>query len=174
MQQVTDALNEVKDLYQKLTGAPAPEIQPPSFLPFPPGVDPLDHAVREAEDLKRLAERLADRPDPIAWVPRADSFIGRDAWTYLVEVPGLTREQLKVVLSGGECVVRGERKLPETVSHVQPLAMERPWGTFERRFALPPDAKAEDVSARYSEGVLEVRALVKGEGQTPEQAVEVH
>ena len=53
------------------------------------------------------------------------------------------------------------------------LTVERPWGTFERRFVLPIGCNADAVSARYHEGVLELRVPTDGSGIPKETKVEV-
>jgi HSP20 family molecular chaperone IbpA len=37
------------------------------------------------------------------------------------------------------------------------MALEGPWGRFERRFALPAGSHPEQLHARYHDGVLELR-----------------
>jgi len=162
MQPVNQALDEVKELYQKVLGKPAPEIQPGSFVSFPPGVDPLNHVVKEVDQLKQLSERLTFAPRPAAWTPQADTFVMQDSYLVRMEIPGVDRDTLKVFIVGGECVVRGERKLPETTPDVRPLNLERSWGLFERRFTLPRGAYPDKVAARYSDGVLEVKVAIEG------------
>ncbi len=154
MQDVTQALNEVKDLFHKVMGRPAPEIGPYAYAPFPPGVDPMVHTFQEVDYLKRISEGLLSTPP--TWLPRADCFVTEDAFVVRMEVPGVARDDLKVFFSMGECVVRGERKQFEGPHETRPLAIERPWGPFERRFALPAGSHPEQISARYSDGVLEL------------------
>lgn len=173
MQQVNQALNEVRDLYAKLVGTPAPELQPGYYAPFPPGVDPIDHAVEEIHRLKELADEVAAIPPPATWIPRADCFASKEAWTVCLEIPGVKREDLKVVVDGGECVVRGERKLPDKDSGLRPLALERPWGHFERRFLLPAGAHGDNLSAHYTDGVLELKLAVEGVGIPERKEVKV-
>lgn len=160
MQDVSQALAEVKGLYERVLGKPAPEIQPGSYLTFPPGVDPLDHAVHEVRQLRQLSEQITFPPSPTAFVPPADCFSTDDAFVVRVEIPGVARETLKVFVTGGECVVRGERKAPDTTD-LRPLAIERPWGPFERRFALPAGSKTDAMEARYREGILELRVATE-------------
>lgn len=155
MQDVSHALSEVKDLFHKVTGQPAPEIAPPSYAPFPPGVDPMAHTVQEVDYLKRISEALLATPP--RWLPRADSFLTDDAFVIRVEVPGIGRDDLKVFYAMGECIVRGERKPAEGPDETRPVAIERPWGPFERRFALPAGSHPEQISASYRDGVLELR-----------------
>ena len=97
----------------------------------------------------------------------------QDAYIVQVEIPGVSREDLKVFVAGGECVVRGERKPPAGATDRRLLTVERPWGTFERRFVLPVGCDTDAVSARYQEGVLELRVPTNGSGIPKETKVEV-
>jgi len=173
MQEVSRALDEVKDLYQKVLGAPAPEIDPDSYVAFPPGVDPLNHAIQEVHQLKQLSEQMAFAPGPVSWVPRADSFATADAYVIRMEIPGVSREDLKIHLAGGECVVTGKRKPPERLVELHPLTLERPWGPFERRFTLPPGSHPDKVTAKYQDGVLELRVVVEGMRSPKEMKIDV-
>jgi HSP20 family protein len=173
MQEVNQALSEVKELYQRILGRPAPELQPTSFVAFPPGVDPLNHALHEVQYLKQLSEQIAMAPRPVTWVPLADCYASKDTFVVRLEVPGIDRKDLKVFLTGGECLVRGERKSPEWVKELRPLMVEQSWGPFERRFALPEGCNAEKVSARCENGVLEVRISVEEHEVRKETKVEV-
>ena len=173
MQELNRAFSEVKDLYTKVVGQQAPEIDPSSFVAFPPGVDPLSHTLNEVQVLKQLAERMATAPTAVSWVPRADSFVAKDAFVFRLEIPGAERDELKVFVTGGECVVRGKVEPPERSADLRPLAMERPWGAFERRFTLPPGVNADKVSARYREGVLELRVEADTSGVVQKTMVDV-
>lgn len=173
MQEVNQALNEVKELYRKVLGRPAPDLQPGSFVPFPPGVDPLNHVVHEVQHLKHLSEQLAMAPRPVSWVPQADCFASKDTFVIRLEVPGIDRKDLKVFVAGGECLVRGERKQPEWLSEMRPLMVENSWGPFERRFALPEGCVLDKVSARCEGGVLELRLPIEAREAPKETKVEV-
>jgi HSP20 family molecular chaperone IbpA len=164
MREVSQALHEVKDLYTKVLGQPAPEIGPGSYAEFPPGVDPVEHAFQEVDQLQRLADELVLAPDPAAWTPRADSFLAPDAFVVRMEIPGVDRENLKVFVVGSECVVRGEIRAVEEAKDLRPVNLERPWGRFERRFALPPGTLPDRVTARQKDGLLELRVRMEGTG----------
>lgn len=173
MRQVSESLNEVKDLYKKVLGKPAPEIAPGNYVAFPPGVNPVDFAIQEVRQLKLLSEQAALAPLPVSWVPRADSYALEDAYVVRIDVPGVAQEDLKVFVAGGECVVRGERKPPKDAAEMQPLALERPWGSFERRLMLPPGSDPERVKAHCADGVLEVRVAVEKGGIPKAMKVEL-
>lgn len=173
MQQVKQALDEVKELYQKVLGRPAPDLDTGSFVSFPAGVDPLRHAVSEVEHLRNVTEQVAMAPQPASWFPLADCYMTEDTFVARLEVPGIDRKDLKVFLAGGDCIVRGERKRPERPEVMRAVAFERPWGPFERRFPLPEGEIQEEVNARCENGVLEVRIPVKVRKPQKETTVEV-
>jgi len=172
MQELAKALEDVKCLHERVLGRPAPELGPQSYAPFPAGVDPLHHALLEVQNLKEISAQVSSLPRRDAWVPPADSFVTKDEYIVRLEVPGVPREDLNVSVVGNECVVRGERKAPEHAS-MRPMAIERPWGPFERRFAIPTGSRVEKVKARAHDGVLELRIPMEGVEIPKEQKVDV-
>jgi HSP20 family protein len=173
MTEVAQALNEINDIYTRFLGQPAPEIGPGWYAPFPPGVDPMRYAIQEAAELKKLVAQVRSPMTPVSWIPRADAFTGRHEVLIRLEIPGVRRDHLKVLIAEGECVVRGERKAPESDRDLQPLALEFPYGTFERRFPLPLNAETESLTAKYADGVLEVKIPVREAPAPKEMKVEI-
>jgi len=157
MHEVNQALNEVRDLYQKVLGQPAPDIKPGSYVSFPQGVDPLAHTILEVNQLKQFSTQLAAAPAPATWMPPTDTFATAEDYIFQLEIPGVDRETLKVFVADGQCVIRGERRPPEGHPDLRPLSLERNWGPFERRFLLPAGSRADKISARCDNGMLEVR-----------------
>jgi HSP20 family protein len=79
---------------------------------------------------------------------------------YLVvkaEVPGVKKEDLQVELDDGDLVIQGETRSENEARDDQYYRMERRYGRFYRRVALPFDVKPEDIQATMNDGVLEVR-----------------
>ena len=173
MTEVAQALNDVRDLYNKFLGQPAPEVGPGWYAPFPPGIDPVRYAIQEVEELKRFLHQVRTPEIPVAWIPRADVYAGRDALVIRVEIPGVRHDQLKVLVADGECIVRGERSSPKQDSELRPLGLEFPHGTFERRFALPLHANQDKLTAKYAEGILEVTIPIREVAPPKEMKVEI-
>jgi HSP20 family protein len=173
MSNVQSALDNVKELYREFIGTPAPELPPQSYTAFPPGVDPIHHAMEEAERLRVLSKQVAAAPSLQAWAPPADTYRSTDGLVFYVEIPGVHKEDLKVFVVGGECVVRGERKFLQQKEAIHPLSLERPWGPFERRFTLPPGVHAGRIHAHSKDGILEIRVLAEGPSEEGELNVEV-
>jgi HSP20 family protein len=169
MENVVQALDEVKELYRKMLGHPAPDIDPKLFVPFPPGVDPVAETLDEVRRLKKLTESVAAIP-VMTWIPRADCYSIPEGYLVHVGIPGVRREDLKVFTVGGELVVRGTRN---AVPGARALSVERPSGPFERRFAIPAGSTVEGMTARYTDGILELTLPVKTAALTEEKAVPV-
>ena len=173
MQELNQTLDELKGLHQKVFGRAAPPLPPESHVPFPPGVDPIEHARLEARQLKEWMERSELAPRPDAWVPPADVFVTDDAFIARIEIPGVSREDVKVHVVGRECIVRGERKPPEGAEGMRPMTLERPWGAFERRFVLPIGSRIDGVKAPCIDGMLELRIPVDAASPLEEHTIEV-
>lgn len=54
-------------------------------------------------------------------------------------------------------LIAGERKQESVQEDKKVKRIERSYGSFERRFRLPPSVKEEDIKAKLSNGVLNVR-----------------
>jgi HSP20 family protein len=174
MQPIEQALHEVRSLHEQVTRSPAPEIAPPAFLPFPPGMDPVACALDEVSRLKRLVEQAqAPVMSTARWMPRANVYAGESGMTYVVELPGVEKDALEVTVSGGELLVRGHRAPATTAGALQPLMMEQPWGPFERRFPLPTWCSPESIEASCAGGLLEVRVSRAEEGTQGEFRIEI-
>jgi HSP20 family protein len=84
-----------------------------------------------------------------------------DHYLISVDVPGLSKDDVKVEVVGNQLVISGERKHEKTERGGR--RSERYYGRFERSFALPTSIDADKIEARYDNGVLEL-AVPKAEG----------
>jgi HSP20 family protein len=172
MQELKQALEEVKALHEKVFGYPAPNLSclpPPAFAP---GANPISEALDGVRALKEAWQRVSEMPRIPSWTPPADCYAADGEFLVHVEIPGVSREDVKVLLIGAECVVRGERKPPHA-GELRPVSIERPWGAFERRFLLPAGSRASEMKARISAGMLELRIPLERSGIEREQKIEV-
>lgn len=103
--------------------------------------------------------RLADIP----WSPLADVSETDDAYLVHVELPGIRKDQIDVQLQDRQLIVSGEIK--ETENGRRHRSSRRA-GRFEYRTYLPGDVKADQVSAKISDGVLAV-TVPKSEAAKP-------
>jgi HSP20 family protein len=73
-----------------------------------------------------------------------------------MDVPGVSDKDIKVTCHGDTLTIRGERKEQKTEGKSDVRYTERAYGFFTRTMAMPAPIKAEEVRARYKDGVLEV------------------
>lgn len=100
------------------------------------------------------------------WVPATDIYETKDDYVFKVELPGITKEDIKVEVNGDNLVIKGERKEEKDVKQDQYHRTERICGSFMRNFQLPKNADGQKLSASMKDGILELR-LPKREESKP-------
>lgn len=105
------------------------------------------------------------------WAPAVDIKETDDAYLIEAELPGLSKEDVKVTVDDGVLTIQGERKQEEESSDKKIHRVERFYGSFMRRFSLPDNVDEGSVKARFKDGVLTL-SVKKAEPKEP-KAIEV-
>jgi HSP20 family protein len=105
------------------------------------------------------------------WEPRVDIQEGEKEYTITADLPDLKKEDIKVGVESGTLTIEGERKLEKEEKGKKFHRIERQYGQFVRRFAMPGEIDAAQVQAQYKNGVLKV-TLPKSAAALP-KSVEV-
>jgi HSP20 family protein len=92
------------------------------------------------------------------WVPQIDMYEQGNQVVIKAELPGISRDDIDVMLEQGDLVIRGERKSEHEDTAENIYRMERAYGAFYRRIHMPEGVNEDDISASFNDGVLEVRA----------------
>lgn len=128
-------------------------------------------------DLDQLAERRfgrlsAEENSVFDWMPAVDIVEEKNRFVLRADLPGVNVEDIDVRMENGVLSIAEERhrEAAEEVDGVQ--RFERSTGKFFRRFSLPETADAENISARSSNGILEVSIPKQPEVQARRIAVE--
>ncbi len=101
-----------------------------------------------------------------AWVPAVDIYETADKGLVITaELPEVAREAISVTVEHGTLTISGERALPADVKREDYRRVERAYGRFNRRFALPTTVDASKVAAEYNDGVLRVRLPLREESK---------
>lgn len=90
-------------------------------------------------------------------MPVVDVFEDKDDVVVKAELPGLSKEDVQVQVSGSVLTLKGEKKKQEEVKEQDYYRCERSHGSFSRSLELPHEVKADQVKASFKNGVLEVR-----------------
>ena len=90
------------------------------------------------------------------WAPLVD--ISEDEKEYLVkaELPEVKKDEVKVSVQNDVLSITGERKYEKEEKNKKVHRIERAYGSFARTFTVPEDADAEQVSAEFKDGILQV------------------
>jgi HSP20 family protein len=92
----------------------------------------------------------------VMWYPATDAYVSGDEFVVRMDVSGVARDDLAVVLEKNLLHVRGIRREPRDERrrfHKMEIAV----GPFGRTIEVPADAARGEVTARYRDGILEIR-----------------
>jgi HSP20 family protein len=125
--------------------------------------DPLRELTGLKDRLNRLFETAMRRGgapgsgDLSGWSPAIDLREEEDGFVLSAEIPGVSRQDVALVVEGRTVTVEGERRAGGPVRGAELLRVERSYGTFSRTFTLPVGVDPAKSKATLKQGVLEVR-----------------
>ena len=91
-----------------------------------------------------------------SWLPSVDVREEADRFVVNVDLPGVDKKDIEIVAEKGVLTIKGERHAETKSTTASYERVERVSGKFLRRFTLPETAQAEAISAKQTNGVLEV------------------
>jgi HSP20 family protein len=111
--------------------------------------DPLQNLLATQQRIARLVTA------PSGWTPAVDVFETSDRFVVMVELPGLTHDDVQLQHHEGRLTISGTRRERESPCG-QFHRIERGNGSFSRTFQLPAPVDAERIAADLRDGVLTV------------------
>jgi HSP20 family protein len=102
------------------------------------------------------AERFAPWMTSERFSPNVDVFERDGKLVIRADVPGLTRDDVKVEMTEDAVIIEGERKYEHEQREEGVYRTERGYGQFRREIPLPEGAKTDTATANFKNGVLEV------------------
>jgi HSP20 family protein len=91
------------------------------------------------------------------WLPAVDVWETESELVLSVDLPGIPEEEIAVELNENVLTVSGERSRSSEQSTERYYRYERRFGSFSRSVTLPPGVQEDAISAKYENGVLEIR-----------------
>lgn len=131
------------------------------WSPYTPS--PTWRPLAEFDTLRREIDRVfntfwpgsAVAPTAAMWTPRVDLMEKDDEYVLHAELPGMKLDDMHIQFHEGMLTIQGERTL-EQEAHNGYYHRERAAGAFSRSFIISPAAEADQISATYKDGMLEV------------------
>lgn len=124
--------------------------------------DPLRDILSLQERMNRLFEESLSRERELppgerssAWSPAADVYETAESFVVLVELPGVSEDDVVVSVDGDELRLRGQRRhpgpRPESFAR-----LERSYGPFARDFRFSAEVDPDRLSAEFHDGLLRI------------------
>ena len=119
---------------------------------------------RELDDVSNRLARLFDdaslrRANGGMWTPPVTVAETPDELVFTAELPGLSEEQVAIELENDVLTISGEKSEERTEGDEERNyhLWERSYGSFRRSFSLPRAVSADQATARFDKGILEIR-----------------
>jgi HSP20 family protein len=100
--------------------------------------------------------RLEDDTFFANWNPAVDIQETEHEFVLKADLPDVKKEDVKVEFENGVLSVEGERRQEKEEKGKRFFTVEREYGKFFRRFALPTDVDGDHIKAEFKDGVLHV------------------
>lgn len=102
------------------------------------------------EELKKMGEG--------EWSPAVDLAEDDESYTITADLPDVKKDDMKISVENGYLTLSRERKheSEDKDSKKKYHRIERSYGSYVRRFALPENVDQEGIRASFEDGVLEV------------------
>src|SRR5690242_12323943 len=90
------------------------------------------------------------------WMPRIDVTQRSNELVVHADLPGLTKDDVKVDVTEDAITIQGERHREHEEEHEGVFRRERSYGSFARTIPLPQGAIVDQAKATFKDGVLEI------------------
>jgi HSP20 family protein len=148
-------------------------------------LSPFQEMEKRFEEIERRFEDFFRRPFslmPSWWprlrmpeveeiVPSMDIFTEGDDVVVKAELPGMKKEDIDISLTKDTITISGDKKKEEKIEKKDYYSFERSYGSFKRSFSLPAEVQTEKASAKFKDGVLEIRIPKTEEAKKKEKKV---
>jgi len=114
--------------------------------------EPWQYADLMHRDFKRSSQ---DRRTT-QWVPAIGIIEEKSQFALRADLPGVSPQDIEITMDAGILTVSGARQSDENDENVELRRSERVSGRFHRQFTLPESTDADKITAKSSNGTLEV------------------
>jgi HSP20 family protein len=99
------------------------------------------------------------------FVPAVDVYEDAQKLVLKLEVPGIRREDLQILVEGRTLTVKGQRSFAAEEKEENFHRIERRYGSFVRSFTLPSTVDTDSVAATSTDGVLSISLARRAEAK---------
>jgi len=110
---------------------------------------------------------------PAEWSPRVDVVEREGQFVVRADLPGMSKDDIKVEVSDGLLTIQGERTNEKKEEREGSCYSECSYGSFYRAIPLPEGAEASKAAADFRNGVLEITVPARSRPEPKARRVEV-
>lgn len=111
---------------------------------------------RLGRDIQEFVEKIVPVHESIGdFSPECDIIESKSDFQILMDLPGITKKQIRIELKDNVLRVSGEREL-KLDEDFEVKRSERKSGAFSRSFAIPEHIEGSETSATFKNGVLTI------------------
>ena len=108
-----------------------------------------------------------------SWAPRVEMFERGNQLVVRADLPGMTKDDVTVEFNDEGITIEGERKNENEEKGEGYYRTERTYGKFFRRVAVPEGVDAEEATANFKDGVLEITMPAPKRGERKPRKIEI-
>lgn len=147
-----------------------------------PVAGPFRMLERFADEVDRMFEdfgfgrgwhRHGFTTESLSWTPQIDVSQRNNELVIRADLPGLTKDDVKVDVSEDAITIQGERHREHEEDRAGLYRSERSYGSFYRVVPLPEGALTEQAKANFRDGVLEITMPAPPEQVTRGRRLEI-
>lgn len=109
-----------------------------------------------------------DEYENAVWMPLTDIKEDKDNYFVMLDLPGVSKDDVKVSYADGQLSISGERKQEKEDKDSKFHRVERVYGRYYRSFTLPQQVGEDKIGAEFKDGQLTV-TVPKAEEAKPKE-----
>ena len=127
-----------------------------------------------AETVRRWPRVSNEGQQAKEWAPMADVSETDGEYIIKAELPEVRKEDVNITVQDGVLTLSGERKYEQHDDNAKVHRIERFYGSFARRFALPENADEQGIRAECRDGVIAIHIPKQPDQERKARQIEVH
>jgi HSP20 family protein len=117
--------------------------------------------------------KMNEELENAVWSPLTDISENKDQYILKMDLPGVSKENLKLSFHDGELIISGERKQEKEDKDSKYHRIERTYGKYFRSFTLPQTIQADKINAEFKDGQLTITVPKSEEAKPKELEIKV-
>ena len=112
--------------------------------------------------------KMNEELENAVWSPLTDISENKGQYILKMDLPGVSKENLKLSFHDSELIISGERKQEKEDKDSKYHRIERTYGKYYRSFTLPQTIQADKINAEFKDGQLTI-TIPKSEEAKPKE-----